>query len=132
MANPHRGEVEITLAGKTYTMRPTFEALCEIEDRTGVGLAVQLRRFAEGTFGVRDVAAILSAGIRASDKAAPGIDEIGQIIVEEGIAPFAEAIGVFLAGTVGAVRGGKVEAGAARSRRSAEKNAGPPGEKTKR
>ena len=128
MANPHRGEVKVTLAGKAYTMRPTFQALCEIEEQTGVGLAVQLRRFGEGSFGVRDVAAILAAGIRATDRNAPGADEIGEIVVEEGLAPFVEPIGVFLAATVGVPGDGKARGGAPRARRSAAQNAGAPGE----
>lgn len=129
MANPHRGEVEVTLDGKSWTLRPTFEALCEIEDSTGVGIAVMLRRFGEGSFGVRDVAAILAAGIAATGKPAPGIERIGEIVVEQGIASFVAPIGVFLAGAVGIDPGGK--AGAKRTRRSAEKNPAPPGETAK-
>lgn len=31
MANPERGEVGVTLGDKVYTLRPTFDALCELE-----------------------------------------------------------------------------------------------------
>ena len=32
MANPHRGEVGVTIAGKPYTLVFTTNALCELED----------------------------------------------------------------------------------------------------
>ena len=35
MANPSRGEVDIDLGGKTYTLRPSFEAISEFEEMTG-------------------------------------------------------------------------------------------------
>ena len=35
MANPYRGEVALMLAGRHYTLRPSFHSLCEIENRTG-------------------------------------------------------------------------------------------------
>mgnify|MGYP000853898188 FL=1 len=34
-ANAHRGETEIALGGTTYVLRPTFEALVEIERQVG-------------------------------------------------------------------------------------------------
>lgn len=33
MANPERGEGSVTWGGKAYTLRPTFDALCELEER---------------------------------------------------------------------------------------------------
>jgi hypothetical protein len=35
MANRERGEVSIEVGGKAYTLRPTFDAMCEFEDLTG-------------------------------------------------------------------------------------------------
>lgn len=35
MANESCGEVDITIAGKTHTMRPTFQMMRMIESRTG-------------------------------------------------------------------------------------------------
>lgn len=33
MANPERGEGSVTWGDKVYTLRPTFDALCELEER---------------------------------------------------------------------------------------------------
>lgn len=37
MANTERGEVSVTVGGKKYTLRPSFDSLCELEDLTGKG-----------------------------------------------------------------------------------------------
>lgn len=117
MANANRGEVEITLAGDSYTLRPSFQALCEIEEATGMGIAALLRRYGDGAFGVRDVAAVLWAGIRATDRQAPRMNEIGEIIVEEGLAAFVEPVGRFLARAVSG--GGRERPGEAQKKPAA-------------
>ncbi|HEU4986863.1 MAG TPA: GTA-gp10 family protein [Rhizobiaceae bacterium] len=38
MANRHRGEVSFDAAGKTWTMRLSTNALCELEDALGSGV----------------------------------------------------------------------------------------------
>ncbi|MFV9875398.1 MAG: hypothetical protein AB8U25_03210 [Rickettsiales endosymbiont of Dermacentor nuttalli] len=38
MFDQYRGEVSIELAGKIYNLRPTFQALCEIENEIGKSL----------------------------------------------------------------------------------------------
>ena len=38
MANKARGEVELALGGEVYVLRPTFGAVCEIEDTIGTNL----------------------------------------------------------------------------------------------
>lgn len=34
MANPQRGEAGVVVGGKRYTLRPTFDSLCELEELT--------------------------------------------------------------------------------------------------
>lgn len=56
MANPERGEVGVTVGGKGYTLRPTFDALCELEDLVGKPLHVLMEGIQEGRLsGVRAV-----------------------------------------------------------------------------
>ena len=64
MTNLHRGEVEITLDGVNRAMRPTFESLATIENRTGQGIVELAQHFSEGRFGVQDLTAIVSLGVR--------------------------------------------------------------------
>ena len=46
MANHYRGEVTVGVSGRAYTLRPTFQILCEIEERIGLKLPQLLRRVA--------------------------------------------------------------------------------------
>lgn len=47
MANPHRGEVTLTFAGRAYTLRPTFHIIATLEQRLGLTLPQLLRRVEE-------------------------------------------------------------------------------------
>jgi hypothetical protein len=48
MANPERGEVGVTVGGKPYTLRPTFDALCELEAVENKPIDQILRTIEEG------------------------------------------------------------------------------------
>lgn len=99
-ANPHRGEVEVTLGGKSYVLRPTFEAMAAIERVTGTRLLPLARRFGELDFGLVDIAAIID--IAAVEKPPKGTT--GTLVLEAGLA----ATGVLVAGFLSeALRGGQ-------------------------
>ena len=122
MANKQRGEVEVELGGKTWTMRPAFQALAEIEDMTGLGIAAVVKRFFESQFGIGDVTAVIRAGIRAAHDDAPDFETIKRAIVAEGFNEFAIVASKFLAAAL---------AGAAsRGLGGQAKKARPPGEKS--
>lgn len=56
MANGQRGEVAVTVGGKSYTLRPTFDALCELEEVSGKPIDDILKGMNEGRVsGVRAV-----------------------------------------------------------------------------
>lgn len=69
MANVHRGEMRVVIAGKEHTMRVTFEAMANIEDLTGTRSIPLVSRFAARDVGVRDIVAVLGQGIRAAEPA---------------------------------------------------------------
>lgn len=48
MANQARGEVSITVGEFSYTLRPTFDALCELEDLVDKGVDQIVREVEEG------------------------------------------------------------------------------------
>ena len=84
MANPHRGEVEITLAGKTYVMRATFGAVVEIETKTGTGLVDLAERTYSGKPRLTDLTAVVWAGLRAAGEPAT-YEKVGEMVMDEGI-----------------------------------------------
>ncbi len=89
MANPHRGEIELTLGAKRRTLRPTFEALAEIESRTGLTMGELAGRALTGELGVAHVAVIVWAGIRAVEgDEAPTLLEVGEAVVSDGYSSF--------------------------------------------
>ncbi len=106
--NKQRGEVAVRLNGHEYTMRPTFEALVEIEERLGAGLVPIARRFVDAQFGVREVSGILAAGIRGGGEKVPA--NLGELIVRQGVLSFSDAIGTFLTGALQGDSAGKPEA----------------------
>lgn len=48
MANPERGEVGVDVGGKPYTLRPTFDSLCELESIENKPIDQILATIAEG------------------------------------------------------------------------------------
>jgi len=64
MANPHRGEVVLTIDGRARRMRLSLGALAGLEARLGAGGLVALaERFEQGRVGAGDLIALLAAGL---------------------------------------------------------------------
>ncbi|MEE4186854.1 MAG: gene transfer agent family protein [Roseobacter sp.] len=65
MANPWRGDVELTLDGETHVLRLTLGALAELEAALGEQSLVGLvERFEGNAFSSADVLALLAAGLK--------------------------------------------------------------------
>lgn len=79
MPNRLRGEVEITVGGETLALRPTFDAICRIEDEIGKILPL-VSQMDNGELGVRQQVGVLH---RCSD-GSRSEDEMGQWIIENG------------------------------------------------
>jgi len=86
MANEQRGEVSIKLNDKEYTMRPTFEALCELENRLNTTIPQLIVDLQTGIVSIKAVATIIWAGIWGYNKEeAPSIIEVGEMVVSDGM-----------------------------------------------
>jgi hypothetical protein len=118
MANKHRGEVEIRLAGKAYVMAPTWEAIAEIEQSTGRGIVELANRFIQQRYGLVEMAAVVFAGIKAGNNeflAKPTLEGTGRMILLDGVANFAAPVTLFLANVLSGgetPKPGEVEAAA--------------------
>lgn len=79
MPNPFRGEVALSVDGKAYLMRLTLGALCELEqaleDRS---IAALVTRFESGEVRMREVVAVLRAGLRGggADLPEPDLEDL--------------------------------------------------------
>lgn len=74
MANRFRGEVTVSLAGRAYTLRPSFHILCRLEERIGLPLPQLAQRVGEKGLLASEILMILAIatqhdGSRAFDSA---------------------------------------------------------------
>lgn len=97
MVNRLRGEVALELGGEALTLRPTFAAIMEIEDRLG-GVVPLASRAAAGDFGLREVAVIVWACLNAADGGSRSLDEVGERIMGQGLASVTPAVSALLTG----------------------------------
>lgn len=100
MANDIRGEVEIEFGGKKRVLRPTFEAICEIETRAGEGIPALISRMKPGTLGFKHIAAIIYGGLIGSDVTDYTFDQVGQIVKDDGFSRFIIPAAKFLVGAM--------------------------------
>jgi hypothetical protein len=86
MANPSRGEVEVTLGDTTHILRPSFTLLREIEGTLGTSIFDIGRKLALGTISATEMATILWLAIRRDpDHKKIKLDEIGDRMFETGL-----------------------------------------------
>ena len=84
--------IDVTLGGKTYTLKPSFGALIRIERGLDAGLGALIMRFLRREYGAGDTARILYEGILAAEgNGAPSYEEIGRLVVREGVDQVAPA-----------------------------------------
>lgn len=78
--------IDVTLAGRTYGLRPAFGALMRIEKALGAGLGALVARYLRREYGLTDTTRIVYEGIVAEDgNRAPTYEEVAEAIVREGI-----------------------------------------------
>jgi hypothetical protein len=90
--NSYVGEKELELCGEVLLLRPSFEALVEIESKSRP-LTQIVGAFAKGDFKISDVTAIIYCTAKASNKnPLLSFNEVGEMILADGlmkIAPIA-------------------------------------------
>lgn len=95
MANKFKNEATFNLGEYKFTMRPTFNCLVEIEDRTGKGILEFVQSVPRGKASTRDTMIVVQEGARAAgthltDKEVQAIiEKNGLVRVQEALADFA-------------------------------------------
>lgn len=102
-ANPHCGEVSLTLGGRSLTLRPSFAALVAIERDTGLGLLQLAYRLGCGA--IEQLPTIIREGARAAGETIETA-AIEAAIEAEGTLPALHAASALLANALG---GGTLE-----------------------
>jgi hypothetical protein len=93
MANTERGEVDFEASGKTWTIRYTANALCEMEDALGqkTGAIIGQMQGADGV-SLKTLRAIFWAGLRGGGQKV-SIEAAGDVMDAVGIPAVTELIG---------------------------------------
>jgi len=104
-ADPKQGDVEIELATEAgalrkFVLRPSFEAIVEIEEKTGQTIFTLARRLSKGEMGQHDAAHIITAGLKAAGETA-SFDTVGEMIARTGLAAALAALGDFFGKVLG-------------------------------
>jgi len=90
--NPYKGTFDAEIAGETYSLRPSFDALIEFEELTGVSANVACERLGKGELSAKIIVGAIWAGIQGeafarNDKSyCPGYRVIGELIRRDGMA----------------------------------------------
>jgi hypothetical protein len=66
VANPYRNEIEVTLNGTKYLLRPTFDCLAIIEDQLNQSIYQIMIETGSGKLKVKDAYFILETAIKAA------------------------------------------------------------------
>lgn len=83
MANLQRGEVRIKLGESDFTLRASFDALAQIEERVGENILPLFRRFCTGNMGMREFRIIIEECLKAAGNQIP--ENIGEMILSSGL-----------------------------------------------
>lgn len=89
MANEKRGEIDLELAGESYVLRPSYEAIQAFEAQTGKSLIELAQAAGDGTMSLANAAIVATECIKAWGKAtdnttarAVNVRRIGELIFE--------------------------------------------------
>jgi len=100
LVNHARGDVPIKFKKTQFILRPTFQAIVQIEEHFKAGIIDVARDYHHGKItAARDFVAIMSAGIAASEHDVP--NDIGEQMIEAGLTTVIEPLGLFLAHACG-------------------------------
>jgi hypothetical protein len=97
MANVQIGEVEIELGGKTYTIKPSFRALVEIEEKSGQACLTIAEGISKGLIPVKTLVAILYGGLVGAGVKDLTFDQVGEFVIEGGMNRYVQPAATFLA-----------------------------------
>lgn len=107
MVNPHRGEIEAVLDGKTYRLCLTLGALAELEHALGdTDMLALAERFEKGRLSASDAIRVIGAGLRGGG-AEISDAQVASMKVENGAAGYVEIVARLLTATFGQPASGK-------------------------
>lgn len=108
MSNKYRGEISMNLGSEKYVLRPSFQALCLIEEELNKSILDVLIDTSDRRLKITEMVSIIGNGIRAypsNEKISD--DDIGKSIYEAGLVNIMPQVLQFLERAVGIKNDGK-------------------------
>ncbi|MGB7417880.1 MAG: gene transfer agent family protein [Erythrobacter sp.] len=93
-ANPMRGEADFAVGGRTFLLRPSFEALVAAEEELG-SLFALVERASQGSLTIREITALIWHCL--DPEARPTRDMVGAAVIERGLVAATVPVRVILA-----------------------------------
>ena len=81
-SNPHRGEASIAIAGRLFTLRPSFAAVVAAEEELG-SLFALVERASEGKLTIAEMAALIWHCLPCDERASRGA--VGEAVARMGL-----------------------------------------------
>jgi len=102
MVNRHRGEIEVSLDGRTWKLCLTLGALAELESSLGTdGLSGLAQHLTSGRLTAGEMLKIIGAGLRGAGHTLTD-DEIKEMQAEAGAVGYVQIVSQLLNATFGA------------------------------
>jgi hypothetical protein len=95
-ANKHRGEINLSLGDSTLLLRPSYTAISEWEDKTGMGSVQILYRLSSSTYRVAEIVAIVGAAARAGGHKITDA-QAGDMLIDSGVLEVVPVVAKMLA-----------------------------------
>lgn len=95
MANPLKGQIELTLGEKSYKARLTVDSIMQIEDAVGCGIIKLAQNMAEGDIRMSDIINVLLPALRGGGNNIQDKD-VKEIVGDIGIVESAKAVAQLL------------------------------------
>jgi hypothetical protein len=96
MANPFRGELQVSLGGKAYKTRMTVDGCMQAESACGTSLVRIATKLSEGDLTVMDIANVLTPAFKGGGNDFDQI-KVAKIVYEAGLAEGMRVCGEVLA-----------------------------------
>ena len=95
MANPMKGQIKLTLAGKDYTARLTIDSIIQIEQSVNCGIIKLANKMAEGDIAVSDLLNILLPALRGGGNDFQ-MKDVTKIVQDAGIVETTQSVATLL------------------------------------
>ena len=79
------GNIKVSLGGASYNMKPSYDAMRDIEDRTDFTIAELLEVLVAQRIKIQEVVTIIWFGCQSAGEAFDNVEAVGKVVFEQKI-----------------------------------------------